>query len=223
MPLFKYFSKESHAAALMNRGELRFNTLAHFRAHEDLGVRGDPDDGRLVFQHGDGINVRKADGSTVFMPGGRFVADPNIRDIFVYCASTVLSNNLARRFNSPFCVEIFEPEELLTRLRQRAHQTSKLDYEQLEQGAVRYRYSDELPGTTWAQPNQLAFIKPPDFSWQQEYRIAVGRRGAFDLEAGTYSLQTGPEPPSEAASSDPAITLRIGTLHPRCRLHRFPD
>lgn len=221
MPVFKYFTMAAHARAFMNRGELLLRPLSYFRTHEDGGVRGDSRDGVLTYAPPSGLEIIKQDGTVVPSAGWRFTSSPKHDDIFVYCASNQLSAELAQRFASPFCVEIQDPDLLVNRLRARAHPTSRLDYDRTHSGSVEYRNLESTPGADWALPEKLAFIKPEGFAWQDEFRIAIGKRGAFDAENVECKIETGPAPSGAASYTQPALALRLGDLAHCTQLHRL--
>ncbi|MFL6845186.1 MAG: hypothetical protein ACJ8ER_09930 [Allosphingosinicella sp.] len=220
MSIFKYFMLEAHARAFMNKGELLLRPLSYFRAHEDGQVRGDPRDALLTYAPISGLEVTKEDGTSLTLEGWRFTSSAKHDNIFVYCASSHLSIELAARFESSFCVEICS-EHLVSRLKRRASRTSTLDYEGLVSGPVEYRNPEKKPGADWALPETVAFIKPEGYAWQEEFRIAIGKRGAFEAENVDCALESGQA--ARAASSDapPPLILRIGKLADFTQLHRF--
>jgi hypothetical protein len=220
MPIFKYFTHEAHALALINKGELMLQPLSHFRAREADGVRGDPQDGVLTYAPQNGLVMNMNDGRVVPLEGGSFNSSVNQNDIFVYCASNQLSADLAKKFGT-FCVEIPDPEVLALRLRMRAKSTSQFDYEQLVCGKVDYREYGREPGVDWALPERLVLIKPESFAWQDEFRIAVGKRGTLNVENVGLTIQTGPAVPISQPVPAP-IFLRIRALTGHAFLHRFP-
>ena len=193
--------------------------LSHFRGREADGVRGDPRDGILTYAPKDGLVMNMEDGRVITLEGGSFNSSVNQNDIFVYCASNQLSADLAERFGS-FCVEIPDPDVLVRRLRLRAHPTSQFDYKQLVSGKVDYREHSREPGADWALPERLVLIKPENFAWQDEFRIAVGKREAMSVENVGLTIHTGPAAPIFEPVPAP-IFLRIGKLADLVTLHRF--
>ena len=219
MAIFKYFTEEAHALALINKGELMLQPLSHFRGREADGVRGDPRDGILTYAPKDGLVMNMEDGRVITLEGGSLNSSVNQNDVFVYCASTELSADLAAKFGA-FCVEIPDPDLLVRRLRMRAHPSSQFDYEQIVCGKVDYREHSREPGADWALPERLVLIKPVDFQWQDEFRIAVGKRDTMNVENVGLTIQTGPaavvfEP------VPPPIFLRGNKMADLVTLHRF--
>jgi hypothetical protein len=219
MAIYKYFTEEAHALALINKGELMMQPLSHFRGREADGIRGDPRDGILTYAPHDGLVMNMADGRFITLEGGSFNSSVNQNDIFVYCASNQLAAELAEKFGA-FCVEIPDPDILVRRLKLRTDRTSQFDYEQVVSGHVDYREHSREPGADWALPERLVLIKPVDFQWQDEFRIAVGKRDTMKVENIGLTIQTGPASPV-LEPVPPPIFLRVGKLADLVTLHRF--
>ncbi|HEX7822300.1 MAG TPA: hypothetical protein VF463_16960 [Sphingobium sp.] len=219
MAIYKYFTQEAHALALINKGELMMQPLSHFRGREADGVRGDALDGILRYAPKDGLVMNMEDGRVITLEGGSFNSSVNQNDIFVYCVSNQLSAELAEKFGA-FCVEIPDPEVLVRRLKLRADRTSHLDYEQVVCGNVDYREHSREPGADWALPERLVLIKPVDFQWQDEFRIAVGKRDTMNVENVGLTIQTGPAAPV-FEPVPPPIFIRLNSLADHVTLHSF--
>jgi hypothetical protein len=118
----------------MKRGEMKFGSLAHYRGFED-GARGDPKDGTLHYAPPEGLEItmlkddRKLTGTSFSSAA---------QNMFVYCVSNELSADCAKDFG-PFCVEIADPEKLVTPVKARACCGSKLDYARTIFGRIEYR------------------------------------------------------------------------------------
>ena len=222
MPLYKYFADEAYARALIEKGQVFARPLSYFRAFEDELIRGDPDDGKLRYEPEEGLLLTKENGEVVAMPAGwRFRATVRAEDIFVYCLSTELSGEIAKKFESPWCVEITEPNRLLGRIARHVRLRSKFDGQGIYSQAVDYRRLTVAPGTDWALPERVAFIKPDRWAWQKEHRIIFGRKGAFAVENVELALEAeGFEIALADAAHDPLI-LHVGDLSRFTALHRF--
>ena len=77
MAIFKYFTDEAHALALINKGELMLHPLSHFRGREADGVRGDPHDGILTHAPQGGLVMNMQDGRVITLEGGSFNSSVN--------------------------------------------------------------------------------------------------------------------------------------------------
>lgn len=218
VPVFKYFPEERFALALINKGELLLRPLSYFRAYEDDGVRGNRLDGVLIHSPAAGLQINKEDGSILVIAGGRFTSSAKQDDIFAYCVSNALSADLAEEFGR-FCVEIYDPATVIRRLNARACRTSQLDYAQVLSGNVEYRSIDREAGIDWALPEKLAFIKPEVFARQDEFRFAVGKRGALDVENVECKIEIGGAAVSAPRPAQTALLLRLGKLEGLANLH----
>ena len=169
MPLYKYFTEERFAHAFLRKGSMRFGSLASYRGLEDGGVRGDPKDGTLHFAPPEGLEITMvADGMKLVGTSFSTAA----QHMFVYCVSNELSAERAGEFGS-FCVEITNPDVIVSRLRARVYATSRLDYARIVYGETEYRSYDKIPGIDWAFPERVVLIKPPEYASQKESRIAL--------------------------------------------------
>jgi hypothetical protein len=218
--IYKYFDDESYALDLIERGRLHLKSLAHFRGYEDGSVRGDPDDGSLHYQPEQGLRLNKVDGEVVTLPNPwRLKASARAEEIFVYCSSLERSEVLAERFQSAFCVEIRDADALFAKTKGCVRLRSKLDCH-VYRGNVEYRDPIRDPLGDWALPERVAFNKPPAWSWQKEYRMVVGLKGAFAVENVDLALENGPQDFRSAAVTAP-LNLAVGALSRITQLHRF--
>ena len=219
MAIYKYVSQESFALDLIHKGRLKFDTLAYFRAYEDEQVRGDPDDGKLVAAPAAGLQINRESGSEIW-PGWRFEASVKADEIFVYCLSRERSEHLAIEFNSPFCVEVTNPISLVAKVSASIKLRTQFHRQRIYHQPMDYRELDAPPQADWALAEKLAFIKPTSFQWQDEHRIVVGKKGAFEVYNGEYRLTTGPGERPLPAESTP-LFLTVGSLEHCTKLHRF--
>lgn len=222
MALYKYFAQEDYARALIDKGQIFARPLSYFRAFEDDQVRGDPHDGKLRYEPEEGLVLNKENGEVLELPAGwRFRASVKAEDIFVYCLSTELSADIAKRFECPWCVEITEPHRLLGRIARHVRLRSQLDGQSIYGHDVDYRKLAVQPGVDWALPERVAFIKPEGWGWQKEHRIVFGRKGAFAVENIELALEAEDyEIALVEADQDPLI-LHVGDLSRFTALHRF--
>ena len=219
VPIYKYLSQESFALDFIHKGRMKFDTLAYFRAYEDEQVRGDPDDGKLVAAPAAGLQINRESGPEIW-PGWRFEASVKAEDLFVFCLSRERSEKLAVEFNSPFCVEVINPISLVSRVSASVKLRSKFHRERVYHQVIDYRPPDAPPKGDWALTEKLAFIKPTSFQRQDEYRIVIGKKGAFEVYNGEYRLTTGPGERPPPAQSSP-LFLTVGSLKRVTQLHRF--
>lgn len=193
--------------------------LAYFRALEaEEGVRGDAFDGLLRYAPAEGLQLDMKDGRTINIKGGSFNATPLQYEIFVWCSSNELSSEIASVFGR-FCVEL-SADVLVSRLQSRANATSALDYAKICAGNVEYRSVETKPLADWALPERVAFIKPQHFANQNEYRIAIGKHRAFDVENVELTINYDNKS-NVLTSSSERLLLKLGSMHEHSTLHTF--
>ena len=220
-PLYKYVTEERFASALIEQGQVYMQTLAAFRAYEDSDVRQDRHDGRLQFEPSEGLKLTPNNGQNTLLPmGWKLASSPKPDDLYVYCLSTIRSEKLAERFQSPFCVEIFNPMTLMGRIKRKVAMRSQLARGQVFHGPIEYRQKNTPPIVKWAFPEQVAFIKPPAWQWQSEYRVVVGRKGAFEVENVLTTLEFGEVENVTPPEREP-LTLVVGNIAREAVLHKF--
>jgi hypothetical protein len=220
MAIYKYFTEEAHAQALIKKGEMMFKPLSSFRILEDGDNRGDPHDGALNHGQPEGLQAFRENGEP-FVLDQNFHAAARGSEIFVYCASNHLSDEIAEKLGR-FCVEINDPDILIRRLRLLAQPDSKIDYKHVICGPVDYRPGGRPPGVDWALPERLVLTKPEHYGWQDEYRIAIGQRNALDVHAvDLHLLADGAAPPQPAGPVPAPIFIRVGPLGEAVALHRL--
>jgi hypothetical protein len=220
LPLVRYFSAR-YARAFLEKGEVLFRSLSYFRDYEDDGVRADEHEGTLVHLPSDGLKVTLVrTGETVSLPH-RLESSAKEDDIFVYCMSTELSPEIAKRFNADVAVEIREPVRFLGKLRSALSMRKRLRAENFMHDKVRYYNWHEPPIVDWALPERIAMRKPAAFAWQSEYRFVVPVGDAFRVENVDVSLVPVDSKRAVRATSHPHFFVRLGSLASICRVHKF--
>jgi hypothetical protein len=98
--LYKNYSTRKWADAFLD-GKLRFNSLAYFRDFEDVQVRGDKNEGKMIFRPEDGLVItNQTQGWTRTIPRA-LNATVKQEEIFVFWRVAHISANIAPvRFQS---------------------------------------------------------------------------------------------------------------------------
>jgi hypothetical protein len=103
---YKYYADRKWAEAFLN-GKLLFRSLAYFRDFEDKHIRGDQNEGTAVYCPEGGLIVNNQTQRTTFtLPGYAFESSVNPAEIFVFCLSRSLTDELRQDFQAVVCVEI---------------------------------------------------------------------------------------------------------------------
>lgn len=219
-PLVRYFSAQ-YADAFVQRGEVLLRSLSYYRDYEDQGVRADMHEGTLVHRPDEGLRITKTAGGESLVLPHRLESSAKEDQIFVYCMSTDLSEEIARRFKADTAVEILNHSRFLGGLRSALALRSRFRAEQLVHQPVRYYEWHEAPIVDWALPERIAMRKPKLFEWQREFRFAVPVGNAFAVENVTVKLVPLDAPPQPRAASHPSLLLKLGSLAKICRVHRL--
>jgi hypothetical protein len=222
--LYKYLPSR-YAAAMIDRGELMFSTLAWFQNYEDE-QRGDRFEGTRKYFPVGGLDITRTERDGKPHQLVSFKAPTESlqsrvtahNHIFIY--STSLQPGLAFD-GTDACIEIYDPVKFVARLRStlQTHRSAKA--ETLIHDEVKYYDFVSPPDNVWALPHLLAMHKQKVFSGQCEYRFAFGiRRNVFNFEHVDCFIvregETFPIPDLEA--SHHRKVSRTGSLADCCRL-----
>jgi hypothetical protein len=218
--LYKYFSDRKWAEAFL-KGEVLFHSLAYFRDYEDEGIRNDKNEGTAIYRPEGGLVINNiTQGKTFISPGSAFESRANPEEIFVFCTSRVLSDELAARLEMKTCVEIMKIQTFCTRIRNglRARPGTIL-----RSGRVEYYEETEGGSPRWALPDMIALSKLKEkYEWQHEYRVLFCSTDALGFEKSSQRLVWG-----EAKKEAPKPTehheylVKARSLQDICRLHEF--
>jgi len=218
-PLFRYFSR-AYASDFVQKGSVLFRSLSYFRDYEeDAGIRADEYEGTLVHQTPGGLLINNLTTGKSGTLQYRLESTAKEDDIFVYCMSTELCPEIAKRFNAEVAVEILDPFKFLARLRTSLSLRRRLRTNQLVHDNVHYYEWHEPPIVDWALPERIAMRKPKPFSWQKEYRFAVPIGDAFRVENVSVNLVPIGAPRKSRSTTHPQQLLRLGNLSKICRVH----
>jgi hypothetical protein len=219
--LYKYLPSK-HVEAFLSRGDVLFRALSYFRRYEELEVRGDRHEGVRLFSPRDGLEVRKNGSMDPSRLSMAFEAKVQEREIFIFCLSTILSAELAAEFNADVCVEVTEPEGFVAAVQRALLSRPSLKSRRLVHGHVSYYEPETPPLAAWAVPEYVALSKLARFQRQAEYRLAFGRRRAFDVHNVKTQLTSTPGVAEATLLGHPKTILAAGTQRSKCKVHRFP-
>lgn len=214
--LYKYFTNRKWADAFLD-GEVFFNSLAYFRDYEDGNVREDKNEGNSVYRPEEGLLITNhTQGKTFSMPGFAFESTANQEEIFVFCVSRSLTDDLRKRFNAVACVEIFKIQTFCARIARALppHVTVRAD-------RVDYYDLSEPPNPRWALPDQIAMSKFKSYAWQNEFRFVFCLTDALGFEKAALRLVKGDAREAPKPAEHHSHLLRARSLRDICRLHEF--
>jgi hypothetical protein len=151
-----------------------------------------------------------------------FEAKVQEREIFVFCLSTRLSPELATEFNADVCIEFAEPESFVAAVQRALVSRPSLKSKRLVHGLVSYYEPETPPFAAWAVPEYVALAKVARYQRQAEYRLAFGRRRAFDVNNVKTQLTSTPGVAEASLLGHPKAILVASKLGTVCKVHTFP-
>jgi hypothetical protein len=214
--LFKYFTDRKWAEAFLN-GEVLFRSLSYFRDYEDKNVRGDHKEGVSVFRPGGGLIVTNhTQGRTFTMTDSAFEAIANQEDIFAFCVSRSLTDELCKTFGAVVSVEILKIPILCERIKSALPETATF-----RAGRVEYYDPNDAPNPRWALPDQIALSKFEGYKWQNEFRFLFSLTNALQFEIGSHRIvmREGAQVPKPDEHHE--YLLKTRSLVDICRIHEF--
>ncbi len=223
LTLYNYIPQR-YAEAFVERGEVLFRSVLYFLASEDARR----DELEAMHQY---APVRGLDITNHTQRFRKTILGSSMRSsvkhpeqVFVFCASHVLTSELAVRFSADACIEIADAEKLSARLRGVLRWTPHVKMRTFRAGPVTYYSTAEPPGTTWALPDEIIMHKRRQlFAEEQEYRFAFScKANVFDFQNANYVVATGP-PPIVPKGSYPEILVRLVSMADCSRVLRFEN
>jgi len=122
---------------------------------------------------------------TFTLPGAAFESSAKEEEIFVFCASRSLTDELLERFGAIACVEIGDISAFCARI-QYALPTPAVFPGPRGRTRIGHRvqyYDDtEAVNPRWALPDVMATSKPASYAWQDEFRLVFSLTDALDFE-----------------------------------------
>jgi hypothetical protein len=222
--LYKYFDTLKWAEAFVERGSMKFSTLAYFRDYEDAEVRGDGNEGIAILRPAGGLKIyNQTQGREMMVSAAEFHA--RCGEIFVYCASNSQSDEMRDRFHAIACVEILDRKAFLRRVEKALPTGSSLagrpGHERLGHDVEYHDVTDDI-NPRWACPDLIGLSKLNSYAWQDEYRLMFSETDALRFQNIKGQLVIGETPKRVAnrAEHDSRI-LNVGSLKDIATVCRF--
>lgn len=217
--LYKYLPYP-YAELFVASGEVKFRSLSYFLACEH-DERGDDLEGTRIYEPATGLEITKQTGEKVRMQGSfrSSVKEPD--KLFIYSTSTLLSADLALKFQADTCVEIADIGTFVARLKTAIRRKPRAKLKTLIHGKVTYYRTENPPEEAWALPDLIVMHKPQRFADQCEYRFAFSTKAdAYEFENVNLTLVKGRRARISIATY-PAMLLKLGPMSDCCRMHCF--
>jgi len=171
------------------------------------------------------IMHNETQGTTLTLPGHGLETVVKQDEIFVFCVSRSLTDELRERFNAVACVEISNIGAFCDRVTAALPSGAKFPgppgRERIGQ-RVEYYYESGDCNPRWALPDVIATSKRETYAWQDEFRLVFSLSDALDFEkiVGRIVPPGSPRPPQnpDEHHSYGVTTQGCGKI---CRLHDF--
>jgi len=222
--LYKYFSERRWAEAFL-RGDVVFHSLSYYRDYEDGNVREDQNEGTAIFRPAGGLVVNNLTQNTTFtLPGHATESSANQEDIFVFCVSRSLTDELCERFKAVVFVEILDIGRFCDRIEVALPSTATFPGRPGRQRIgqrVQYYQETEAGSPRWALPDVIATSKFDSYAWQDEFRLVFSVTDALGFEKVVMRVSHGNnrQPPNPGEHHRYPVTA--GNLLDICQLHEF--
>ena len=222
--LYKYFSERKWAEAFL-RGEVLFRSLSYFRDYEDKNVRGDRNEGTAIFRPDAGLVVNNlTQGTTFTLAGHALESAANHEEIFVFCVSRSLTDELRERFKAVVCVEILDIGAFCGRIEAALPPTATFPGRQGRKRIgqrVEYYMETEASNPRWALPDMIATSKLDSYAWQDEFRLVFSVTNALGFEKVAVRLTQGNVRKPPNPTEHHCFPVAAESLRDICRLHEF--
>ena len=218
--LYKYLP-EKYVDDFVRKGAILFRTLSYFRDYEDAQIRSDEFEGTKLYRPRTGLEITLSATQQKIVLPHTFESTAKDDDIFVFCLSTIYSEELAKQFQSTTCVEITDPLKLIAGIRSALSRRPSIKDKMLVYGEVNYYIPEEPSIVDWALPEKIAMSKLNFYAPQHEYRIAFSINDAFRVENTSLRLVPPGNRKLPRTNFHPEKLLKIGNLSKSCTVHRF--
>ena len=218
--IYKYLPAK-YVEGFVREGAVLFRSLSYFRDYEDAEVRGDEFEGTRLHRPHRGLEITLVESQQKVVLPHSFESTANEDDVFVFCLSTVLSADLAAKFQADACIEIKHVAAFVAGVRSALLRRPSIKSKALVHGKVEYYSPDQTPTIEWALPERIAMSKLSAYAAQQEYRIAFAVNDAFRFQNARLRLVAPGERRPPRATAHPQRLFKLGSLSKLCKVHRF--
>lgn len=222
--LYKYFSERKWAEAFLN-GEVLFRSLSYFRDLEDNNVRQDQNEGVAIFRPEGGLIINNiTQKTTLTLPGHAVESAAKQEEIFVFCVSGSLTDELRERFAAVACIEMLDIRTFCNRIEAALPPEATLpgppSHERIGHW-VEYYQETEASNPRWALPGRIAASKLNSYAWQEEFRLVFSLTDALGFEKVAICLTHSNARKLPNPSEHHSRLVNAGSLRDIARFHEF--
>ena len=153
-----------------------------------------------------------------------FESGANQEEIFVYCLSRTLGDELRKGFKAVVCVEILSIERFCSTV-EAALPPEAAFPESLGRRRIGHRveyYKENEGGNRrWALPDVIAISKLDSYSWQDEYRLVFSLTDALGFEKVATRLVRNDAKVTPQSAEHRHCDVKTQSLRDFCRVHEF--
>lgn len=219
MKLYKYLPRKFMDSVV--GGDILFRSLAYFRDYEDEKIRGDNYEGIRKFAGEGGLEIHNLTTAKKSKEEWIFKSNVDAENIFIFSTSTLLSEDLARDFESDICIEFEDIGRLMAGLKSAIYRRKSVKPNMLYHGPVKYYAESEGPGIDWSFPERISNSKLRCFEYQSEYRFMFSLNNALSFGNTSHEIQISEMEKEKAKKEYPSKVLKIGSLRSCCKIHEF--
>jgi hypothetical protein len=222
--LYKYFSERKWAEEFLD-GKILFRSLSYFRDYEDKNVREDQNEGTAIFRPEGGLVVNNlTQGTTSTLLGHALESSANQEEIFVYCVSRALTDELRERSRAVACIEILNVGMFCDRIEAALPPTAAFPGRPGHTRIghrVEYYQETEAGSPRWALPDLIAISKIDSYAWQDEFRLVFSVTDALGFEKVAVRVTHDSDRKSPNPGEHHCYPATAANLRDICRLHEF--
>lgn len=180
-PLYKYLPSK-FVSAFIDKGEILFRNLAHFHNIEDVAI-GDDNEGIHTDAPDNDVTLSMV--NSYVKSVGKYYAVNKLKYpdlVFAFCLSNSKNSELLTSLKYDACIEIYNPDEFVRRVRVKVMQSLSTDKKfGLIAKSANY-YDPKLKANFSIQDaRELPFVKNKSYEYQDEFRLVFGKKKGFDL------------------------------------------
>lgn len=178
--LYKYLPAQ-FVSDVREKGVLLFRSLSYFQRLEGDAARGDYFEGMHVDHPDNDVTIPVLDTGQVIKGDMAYLNQTKSEDIYCFCLSTELSDELVRAFGATACIEISDVPEFTRRVRKAVGRLKSAADWEVDFRPLAYYNSNEAATIDIKNPRNLPFFKPVVYAEQAEFRIIAARKTSFEL------------------------------------------
>jgi hypothetical protein len=217
MKIYKYI-KSKYIDSTVKKGIIRFNSLSYYKFIEDKS-RKDDNEGKLIYKPKNGLELTFMDGKKLKLDGA-FESSVNDDEIYIFCLSSELSIDLAKKFDTDCCIEIFKPDRFFAKINKEIKKNHyNLFPNKIFHNKVVYYDKKEPPLHNWALPQNIVLRKDTFFNTENEFRIFFSFNNALDF--GFTEQKIVIEKQTINKNTSQPYEICIGNISSYCIIHKF--